>query len=371
MRQAGYDMLYLCRCAVNNEVPGKERVEKINFENLYVMCKCHSLAAMACMALDVCGISQSNFVEAKEKSVRKNILLRVEQKRICEYMEKNGIKNMPLKGAFLNDLYPKLGMRQMSDIDLLYDKDFQKQMTEFMKQSGYTVENVGIDHHDEYTKLPVYNFELHRDLLSGASKKEFLDYYENIWDKLILDDGKKYSYHFSDEEFYIFMLLHEYKHYIGAGTGLRSLIDTAVFLSKKPELDMEYIHKATEKLGVAEFEESTRNLALKVFFGNEELSDEETKMLETFLFSGTYGNENKLYESNIDKYFEKTGSKSKFRYVLNRFFPSMEFYKLYYPFFYKYKFMLPFAVFYRIFRLIFFKRKRVARELGSLKKYDK
>ena len=32
-------------------------------------------------------------------------------------------------------------------------------------------------------------------------------------------EGSRYGYHFSDEDFYLYMLAHEYKHFSGSGTG--------------------------------------------------------------------------------------------------------------------------------------------------------
>lgn len=38
-------------------------------------------------------------------------------------LEKNEIKYMLLKGSVIRNYYPKQSMRQMSDIDILYDPD--------------------------------------------------------------------------------------------------------------------------------------------------------------------------------------------------------------------------------------------------------
>ena len=43
--------------------------------------------------------------------------------------------------------------------------------------------------------------------------------------RLIKDAGNNYGYHFSPEDFYMYMTAHEYKHYSSEGTLLRSLFD--------------------------------------------------------------------------------------------------------------------------------------------------
>lgn len=48
----------------------------------------------------------------------------------------------------------------------------------------------------------------------------------------LLGDG--YEKHFSREDFYIYLVAHEYKHYFLGGTSLRSLADTYIYLKKYP-----------------------------------------------------------------------------------------------------------------------------------------
>ncbi len=154
------------------------------------------------------------------------------------------------------------------------------------------------------------------------------------------------------------MIVHEYKHYSGAGTGLRSLADCFVYLRSKGELlDLEYIGGETDRLGIGEFERKSRSLALKVFSaeGLSKLSEDERKMLEYYLASGTYGTRKQSIENRMDKLAAQTGSKSKLRYIMNRILPDSEF-KKNYPFFYRHKILLPIGWIYRIFR----SRRRVA-----------
>ena len=49
--------------------------------------------------------------------------------------------------------------------------------------------------------------------------KRMTEYYQDVKSHLILDEGSRYGYHFSDEDFYLYMLAHEYKHFSGSGTG--------------------------------------------------------------------------------------------------------------------------------------------------------
>lgn len=369
MKSAAYDMLYLTACAVNGIKPDTDRIAHMDLEKLFQMCQFHSLTAIVCMALESAGIADKKFIEAKSKAMRKNILLDSERDNILDFFEKNKIWYMPLKGVILKELYPKIGMRQMADNDILYDKSYQKQLFEFMKNCGYTAESVGKTHHDTYLKPPIYNFEMHRDLFAEIKYEKFYDYYSKIKKRLILNDKNKYGFHFTDEDFYVYMTAHEYKHYNNGGTGVRSLLDCFVFIKEKGEsLNWNYITEQTDILGISDFEQKSRKLSMKIFENPncKSLSDDEIEMLEFYLFSGTYGTMKNAVSKQFVTFAKKSGSTSKFRYVLHRIFPPMKLYKQDFPFFYRHKILLPIGWVFRMVRDVTFRRKRIKKELDFL-----
>ena len=109
------------------------------------------------------------------------------------------------------------------------------------------------------------------------------------------DEDNAFGWHFSPEDFYIHLVLHEYKHYSTNGTGLRSLLDTYVYL-KNVKYDEEYVISELKKLGAAEFEQANRELALHLF-GGEALTETERQMLKRFAVSGVFGSSD-LYAVN-------------------------------------------------------------------------
>ena len=367
LKRSAYDMLYLAACAINGIMPETERIDIINIDNLYSVSEYHSMTAISAMALESAGVALSDkWQEIKAKAIRKNLLLDAERAQILDYMEKSGIWYMPLKGIIMKELYPKIGMRQMADNDILYDSNFQKQLNEYMESRGYTTESIGRGAHDTYHKSPVYNFELHTKLYSEFSDKNIHDYYIDIKKRLIKDTNNDYGFHFTEEDFYIFMTAHEYKHYSGGGTGLRSLLDCFVYIKATGDkLNLEYINAELKKLGIDEFEHKSRALAMKVFSSPTmpELTDDEREMLEYYLLSGTYGTIKNNIENNMDKLAAKTGSRSKFRYLMSRLFPSPEFFKETAPFFYRHKILLPVGWIYRAFRGIIVNGKKIRSEI--------
>ena len=89
-----------------------------------------------------------------------------------------------------------------------------------------------------------------------------------------------------------------------SGTGLRSLLDRYVYLSKKREiLDFDYIEKECEILGIADFEKESRSLCMKVFGSIDlpVLCESECEMLEYYMFSTTYGTQKQGIQHRLEK----------------------------------------------------------------------
>ena len=99
-------------------------------------------------------------------------------------------------------------------------------------------------------------------------------------------------------DFYI--LSHTYKHYVRAGSGLRSLLDVYVFLRSKPDLDRGYPDAELLKPGLVDFEEKMRRLSGKVFT-DAALNDTAREDLKYIISSG-YGGllENKMQNKPAD-----------------------------------------------------------------------
>ncbi len=281
------DIVYLLRCAIRQEAPDRERVEAMNLELVYEEAERHKLAAAVGMALELAGVVNGRFVQAVAMAQRKAALLDADKAAVLERLEAAGIWHMPLKGAILKDLYPRFGMREMSDIDILFDKSRAEDVKGIMESLGFTIKSYGKRNDDDYMKPPVSNFEMHKDLFLNAFHPELHRYYVNIKEKLIPDAEGRFSYHFTDEDFYLYVIAHEHAHYSSGGTGLRSLLDTYVYLKDK-SLDMEYVRREAEKIGIAEFEPKNRRLSFHLFDG-EALSDDDQAMLDYIVSSGAYG----------------------------------------------------------------------------------
>lgn len=367
-----YTFLYLLMCGVEGKPPSSELLREMNMEDVYQISVYHTLSAMTYMILEkgqdiLEGEVFKNWKKEKDKAIRKNILLDRERERIFAFMEEQGIWHMPLKGIILKEMYPAFGMRQMADNDILYDSNFQNPLCIWMKEQGYKVISCGRGNHDVYEKKPVYNYEMHTALYGGEHNPVWMTYYENIKEKLIADKKKKYSFHFTDEDFYIYIITHIYKHFAGSGTGIRSLLDVYIYLqAKEAIMNWDYINEELEKVQVSDFEGKVRHLSQKVFSKElQKLTKKEEELLKYFLYSGTYGTLENHVQHRLNQF--ETDKKG---YIIKRLVPDEEFYKNYVPFVYEHKWSRPFFIIFRLVRGLFRKDRRIMKEIKALKKAE-
>lgn len=374
-RRALDAVMRLCACAVNGEIPDADWIRGMDLDLLYKAAKQHLLTAVVGYALESAGIHDHAFLQAKAKAVRKLGLMDVEMAGLFEKMEQAGIWYMPLKGTVLKDYYPAYGLRQMADHDILFDAKRADDVKAIMTEMGFISENFGAGNHDCYYKKPVCNFEMHRSLFGVGHETKMQEYYSDIKARLISEEGSKYGYHFSPEDFYIYMIAHEYKHYSGGGTGIRSLLDTYVYLNKVT-LDMEYVAREAEKLGIREFEEINRSLSFHIFADGialEDLPEKEADMLSYVQRSGTYGSMENNIKNRMKRAVGKSGKVTagiRMKYYLNRLFPRQELLYPWYPLA-KYKVLIPLVWVYRILVIAVVRRKKVLGEVRIVEKQEK
>ena len=356
--QAYMDVIYLAACAVNGTTPEAGRVGAMDLEELYRAASRHLLTAAVATALESAGVRDERFTQARVRAIRKNILLEADMNDLFGRMDAAGIWHMPLKGSVLKALYPAAGMRQMADVDVLFDAARADEVRAIMEGLGFTTVYYGTGAHDVYHRPPVSNFEMHRTLFAPSFDDGIASYYGDVEARLLRGEGC--ARYFAPEDFYIYMIAHEYKHYSGSGTGLRSLLDTHVFLGKRgDDLDWQYIDGELDRLGIAGFERKNRSLALHLFSG-QALTDEDREMLDYILDSGTYG----TVEHSVENAVEKQGGRGK--YLMSRLFLPMESMKMGYPFFYRHKALLPALFVYRIGRGLTVSGRRTVQELKIL-----
>ena len=357
-------LAYLARCAVIGEKPENSRLSDVNLDELYILAVRHSLAAVVAEALESAGIQHGLFKEAAAKSLRKVIALEIDKIQLLQKLDDNGIWYMPLKGSVLKDDYPKLGMREMSDYDILYDEHYAHKVRQILQKMGYAVDEFNMHNVDSYEKPPVYRFEMHRKLFSPYEGDRLYSYYSDVGRLLIRDEDNHFGLHFTHEDFYVYMVAHEYKHYVAGGSGLRFLLDTWVFLRKYGDkLDWKRIETEFDTLGISQFEKENRELS-QALFEKGELNAEQEKMLLYMVDSGTFGTVNNAVRQQVEQY--GGGAKGKLQYIKNRMLIPEKTLESAYPFFYRHRLLIPFLYLYRPWRAVFRNRKKVLAEFRTL-----
>ncbi len=383
--RAAADLIYLAGCAVNEIKPDMRRVEEMDLEPVHDLAL--SLSLNASTYLTLAEAYEGNlpdiplFQKWKEETdfvLYKEMRMDQERQALFFWMADHKIWHLPLKGILLKELYPRRGMRQMADNDILFDVNGQEQVHSWFLKRGFEAEDYRKGLHDKYFKKPFYNFEMHTALFSYMSDPLFQEYYRNVKARLLPVPGKKYEYCFGDEDFYVYMTAHNCKHYRNGGTGLRSLLDVFVYLRAKGDsLDWDLIGQEIKKLGITDYESQTRNLAEKLFgdpsqFSWDLLSEREQIFLDEHVTLGTYGTienqiKNRLQKIESDENI--TSGRAKLHYIRQRFFPEPEFFQAYYPFFYRHRVLLPIGYIYRLIYGGIKNRKKLSSEAKALRKF--
>lgn len=367
MKQEYLDLIYLVGCGVNEVKPDIQRIKVMNLPMVFRLAKYHTLTAVSFYALESSdfkpGTAEEKAIyaewqELKKKAITKNMLLDGARADLFQWLDEQHIWHCALKGSVLKDLYPRAGMRQMADNDILFDAKYQQEVHDWFISHDYNCKAYQTGSHDVYQKPPIYNFEMHTALFGRGHDPAFVDYYENIADRLEMDG---YDYHFNDDDFYIYFLSHAYKHYSGGGTGLRTLADFYVYNKVKGnQLDRDYINAECSKLGIADYEKSSRSLACKVFsepteFQLSVLSEKKMNMLSAYLGAGTYGTRENAVRNRLKKINpneKRPSTITKARYILGQAFPDARFMHMwcgqYFPIATKQKWLLPLAYPYRL-----------------------
>ncbi len=368
MNEVSRDLIYLLACSVNGVTPDPAKVQAMDLDRVWKLAEYHMVTGATCIALERAGVKRKEFHEALSKAVRKNICFDLERQAIFDAFEEWGIWYLPMKGIILKELYPENGMRQMSDNDVLCDADKMEEVRKIMLARGYTEKGAGKGNHDVYLKAPMLNFEMHRSLFAPRHAKVFQEYYADVKRLMIKNENRCHEYHLSDEDFYVYFTAHERKHDDFSGIGIRTLLDRYVLLKEKGDsLDWNYVEEQEGLLEMKEFEIERRKLAKKLFSSETvpELTAEEEAVLAEYLKSGANG----TMEQYIKKKLEK---QSKFRFVLECFFPNMDYMKRSVRFVDRHPWLYPAGAVFRWGRILITRKGIVSTLLKALKKrYDK
>ena len=284
-----------------------------------------------------------------------------ELKKLLAEFEEKGIVNQPMKGSVMKFMYPTPEMREMSDIDILIREEDMEKAAQVLRENGYELEQA-IKHHDIYRKKPFMVIEAHRALYDKTVDKAQYEYFKDI-SKRELREGCKYTYDFSKEEFYVYMMAHMAKHFYKMGCGIRNIVDVYIYNERFGQmLNRQYVEQELEKCGILTFTRHMEKLA-QIWLGEEESTEFYDHVFDYMLNSGIYGKDengiwNKFAEEN-----QKEGKVSRLRLKFWYFFPPLAYMEEYYPWLEEKPYLLPWAWCVRAYGGIFKKKGVHKREM--------
>lgn len=365
-------LIKLIKTAVNEE-PVEPAPQGLDWQKLFDLSKSQQVYSIIAEVLDNNSVPAD--FSAEMKVYTQNELLRIlamknEFQEIEKELNEKQIKYMLLKGSVLRSYYPKEKMRQMSDMDILFDVNKKYDVQSIMKSRGYALVSTG-DHSDDYMKKPFYTFEFHLDLFDEDS--DFNPDFSFVWKNAKQDETVKYKYNMSCSDLYLHTVCHMYKHYILGGFGIRFLCDVYLIIKKESKsLDKSYIDSKLREFGIKEFEEEVKTLAVNIF-ENFDLNSRQLEFLKNTMKFGVYGDDEygvKLWFDDFAK--EHQGEKHLlFKYYLKKTFPDLNFMRKNYEILKKYPFLLPLFYVIRIFEKLRYKRKYISNSYKVLKNTQK
>ncbi len=319
-----------------------------NWEDFIKFCAEHKILNI--VAFGLCN-SDVKLPENINRIFNENILrsMMIEAQRsteielLCDDFEMNEIPHIVLKGFVIKNLYPQPYLRSMGDVDILVGNELQK-ATEIMLNHGYSFDSEEFLH-GSFSKGKGLHVELHKSLIDESLDK-YYGYFGTGFERAHLIENKKFSYEFSKEDYYIFLIAHMAKHYQICGTGIRSVCDVFVYNSTyKNELDYDYIASELDKTGLKNFEKKMRDMSFSWFCGS--FNGEFDAVGEYIISSGVYG---KSANHELNSFLLNDEKKqSKFKYIFTTIFPEKSYMQARYSALKKFPFLLPFYWIKRIF----------------------
>ncbi len=306
--------------------------------------------------------------EAVKQQLKKNhmvyvqhaVMQEMEFYKISSAFDTAGIDYMPLKGWYTRELYPEAVLRYMGDVDVLIRAEDSKRVFDVMQKLGYSCDAFMKNDDDKYRKSGLA-FEMHRML--DAEGLADASIYLEPFSLAERTEGRCYRMRRCDA--YLYTVVHGMKHFMYGGTGLRTLLDTYLYLEDAEVVNgRQYIDGAAERMGIAKYLHRMERLAVTAFGSGEpvaegEIDGESAELIEFMIKSGASGNSSTLDASLMDKSGKGGKGGSKASMLLRMLFPPYKIMRRRNPVLKKAPFLLPFMYVYRWFQLLFTDRGHI------------
>lgn len=320
-----------------------EKPADVDFDKLYRLAKLHCVESIAFYAIETLDQQpdpelRKIWLQNRDGNLVKSMNQMAELEALSQAFSSQGIDHLPLKGSILLDLYPQFDYRYLGDLDILVRKSDWDKASKLPINLGYQLDGGFNGYHQEYVKnLGDFNIhvELHDDLLAEDSSHRSA--FDNIWEKLTPMAEAGHRYQMNLELFYCHLIVHLAKHYFASGSGIRSLMDIAVYLETYDgQLDHKIIDTVLAEIDLLNFNNQIQRLTA-AWFGDGVLDADLDKVAHHIISSGAYGNLDLGIKNRLAQ-----AQNSTYRYVLKRLFASPKQLKYTYPILQKHPYLLPY-----------------------------
>lgn len=331
--------------ALIQEQPIPPVPEEIGLGELYGFAKSHGVQALVFRGLSQLNLNREDPVwQQWENQVNQLLAQSVvqlqERDELIRIFAQAGVDVLPIKGCWLKEQYPDINDRQMSDLDMLFHPENAAQVEKILLERGYQKGEVSF-HHTLYLKKPYLVVEMHTSLLPGID--EHKGYYEDVWQRAVANKENPHLYRLKPEDEYLFYLVHLNTHLKEGGSGIRSILDNCIYTRCFPELDVSYLEKELETLGLAQLANQVQTLSWCWFVIGQEVPETLKPFAQKVCSAGTYG----FLEARVQTRMEDLAKQYPnpvirfFAYCLPRFFQPMQVMKRRYPVLEKLPILLP------------------------------
>ena len=211
---------------------------------------------------------------------------------LLDAFDEAGIDCIPLKGWVLRQLYADPFSRSMSDLDILVRDYKYERIRLIMEAQGYTPHGSSSWKHDKFTKDPFMNVEVHKRLTDNSGSVRAWE--DQVWEHCTRVEGTKHRFAMSDEDFYVFHLVHMHKDFMNGALGFRRLADLWLLRRNSSEEAIASAEGTLADLGLGLFSERMARVASVCFDGCD--MDQNSEVLLRFAADGAVFTDNRRYK---------------------------------------------------------------------------
>ena len=344
--------------------------EDFNWKSAVQILYTHHMVGIAVRGAVRCGVPRTHpairqLTALFCKDVAASRLQTQQMEAVYTLFQEHGIQYMPVKGAVLKPMYPQSELRAMGDADILIRQEQYPKIRELMSSLGLQ-EKVESDH--EYVwHSGNFKLELHKRLIPSYNK-DYYAYYGDGW-HLARQDEQSSACYLSQEDHFIYLLVHFAKHYRDGSISAKNICDFWVCRKACPDMDEAYICGELQKLKLLDFYRNVLDL-LSTWFEGAAPTKAVDILTQTAFQGGIYTSEESQMTVSLIKLSKETSSLSgsKYKLLWQKLFPSASALSQRVPVLKKYPVLLPFAWAVRWLDALFLRRDRLKRGLSESQK---